>query len=69
MFVIYYSASVFYKIQLSKFRDLLCFIKLFMNWAAPYLPIRKLLCGAAQNESFYKEEGGTKKLLTREKKG
>lgn len=53
------------KIQLSKFEDLIVFIQLCMNWAAPHLATRRMLDRVVQNGRFF--IGWSKKVLTKEK--
>ena len=49
---------------MSKFEDLIGFIKQFMNWAASHQATRKGLPGVTQNGRFFLEnKGGARKLL------
>ena len=56
------------QIPLSKFEDLIGFIKGFMNAAASHLATRRVLLGLHKMEGFYRKKGGARELLTKEKR-
>ena len=52
------------KFQLSKFEDLICFLKGFVNLAKSHQTTgRALHIGAAHMEAFYKEKGRARELF------
>ena len=48
---------------------LISFIQRFLNWAAPNLATKRHPKGLYKMEGYYRETGGTRELLAKERKG
>ena len=55
------------KVHSHKFEDLIIFIQWFINQAASHLATRKALHGVYKVEGFYREKGGAREELQKEK--